>query len=463
MGLSWYSEPAMHELDIPDALVSRCRTLIVRGDLRSQNGWSRATRALVDLLRPHFVCVFGIDLHFSPSRSILPAPFHLIRENDIDLLIDVGARPTLLNLCLPHEFRHVPGARNIGYFFWESDKPPAGWNWIEFCSLMDQLWVPTDWQREVVTSWLPRGNRADIRVIPWPHRIYKENRQSPGPPLCLNVHRALSSAELCRVEVQEETIEARSRIPWLGRHVAIPSRRRYQAIVLSETCCALNLANTPGPLVFALQTDVPRKGLAVLISEWLQFRRSRSDAVLLIKLSSIDVTKDTAALHVWLSRQIRDARLRIGAPDDRIFACYEHLNDFSLTACYRAASAFISATFGEGFGGPIVESVLAGALPVVPTHTACAALLPDKYPFAVETDSLVGKLVGQLPIYPASGRWHVPVDGALARQLSLLFSADHETRAHWLQLCRNHLRIWLSPDVVASKIADALLALEQNS
>jgi glycosyltransferase involved in cell wall biosynthesis len=234
-------------------------------------------------------------------------------------------------------------------------------------------------------------------------------------------------------------------------------------MVLSETSCVLDLANTPGPLVFALQTDVPRKGLAVLICEWLQFRRSRSDAVLLLKLSSIDVTKDTAALHAWLSRQIRDARRRFGAPDDGIFVCYEHLNDFSLTACYRAASAFISATFGEGFGGPIVESVLAGALPVVPTHTACAALLPDNYPFAVETDPVVGKLVGELPIYPASCRWQVPVDGAIAHRLSLLFSADLETRTHWLQACRDHLRISLSPDVVAAKIAHALLALEQNA
>jgi glycosyltransferase involved in cell wall biosynthesis len=234
-------------------------------------------------------------------------------------------------------------------------------------------------------------------------------------------------------------------------------------MVLSKTSCVLDLAKTLGPLVFALQTDVPRKGLPVLISEWLQFRRSHSDAVLLLKLSSIDVTKDKAALHVWLSRLIGNTRLRMDAPDDKIFVCYEHLNDLSITACYRAALAFVSASFGEGFGGPIVESVLAGALPVVPTHTACAALLPDGYPFAVETESVVGKLVGELPIYPASSEWHVPVDGALAHRLSLLFAADLEMRSHWSQLCRNHLRTSLSPDMVASKIADALLALERNS
>lgn len=439
--------------------MTRRALLIVRGDLRSHTGWSRATRAIVDLLRPYFSAVFGIDLHFSPARSDLPAPFRLIRERDIDLLADAGSQLTVLNMCMPHEFRHVPHAHNIGYFFWETDKPPVDWGWIEFCGLMDQLWVPTDWQRAVVASWLPDNGAKDIRVIPWPHEICEESKE---PSQGVNVHRILTHAELDDVGVQEEAIEARGHIPLIGARAIARGREQYQKMVLTETACALDLADPPGPIVFAVQTDVPRKGLAVLLSEWLQFRCSHPDVVLLLKLSSIDVDKHTATLHSWLSHMVRSARNRTIASGDGIFACYEHLSDLSLATCYRASLCFISATYGEGFGGPIVESVAAGTLPVVPTHTACAALLPDGYPFGIETNPVVGKLAGELPIYPASGRWHVPIEGAIAGQLSQLFSTNSAMRTYWLQACRRHLRATLAPDVVTPRIADALLALERG-
>lgn len=437
--------------------MTRRALLIVRGDLRSQTGWSRHTRAVIKLLKPHFSSVFGIDIHYSPSRSTVPVPFRIIGERGIDLLSEAGLEVTILNACLPGEFRYLPDAHNIGYFPWETDKPPG--DFVEFCGLMQQLWVPTDWQREVVASWL-RHN--DIRVIPWPHEIPDEHVSAAGPSLRLNVHRTLTSTELLAIETLEGVIESRGRIPLIGARAAADGRKRYQKLVLTETACTLHLASLPGPLVFAVQTDVPRKGLPILISEWLQFRRSHPDAILLLKLSSIDVTKDTAILHSWLSRLVNNARYRIGARDDRIYVCYEHLDDFSLAACYRAAIAFISATYGEGFGGPIVESVLAGTLPVVPAHTACAAVLPEGYPFGIETDPVVGKLADELPIYPASGRWHVPIDGAIAGRLSQLFSTDSAMRTYWLQACRGQLRATVAPDVVTSRIADALLALERS-
>jgi glycosyltransferase involved in cell wall biosynthesis len=450
----------MHKPSAETYSMTQRRVLIVRGDLRSQTGWSRATRALLSLLRPHFGSMFGIDLHFSPSRSFLPASCRLIGERDIDLLVDTGSQLTLLNMCMPHECRHVPQAHNIGYFFWETDKPPVDWGWIDLCSVMDQLWVPTDWQRQVVASWLPR---SDIRVIPWPHEIPDDHASAAAPSLRLNVHRTLTSTELLAVETLEGTVEARGRLPLIGARAAEGGRKRYEKKVLTETACTLNLARLPGPLVFAVQTDVPRKGLPILISEWLQFRRSHPDAVLLLKFSSIDVTKSTVTLHSWLSRLVNSARSRIGAHDDGIYVCYEHLDDVSLAACYRAALAFISATYGEGFGGPIVESVLAGTLPVVPTHSACAALLPDGYPFGVETKPVVGRLVDELRIYPPSAQWHVPTDGAIARRLSQLFATDPGMRTHWLQACRRHLRASLSPEVLAPRIADALMAPERIS
>ena len=436
-------------------------TLVVRGDLRSQTGWSRATRALVKLMQPHFGCVFGIDLHYSPVVSVLPAPFRLIGERDIDLLTEAHVKLTLLNMCLPHEFRFVPDADNIGYFFWETDKPPAGAGWTELAGLMDQIWVPTDWQRKIVMEWMRQvGRDTDVRVVPWP----QETPDIPAAPSDwaprLAVHRVLGTAELEQLAMTEETCQARQRVPRFGPWIVAGAQRRLRHRVLDGTACELNLGAPPGALAFAVQTDVPRKGLPVLISEWLQFRRTFPDAILLLKLSSIDVFKDRTALHIRLSRMVHRLSASAGGPDDGIFVCYDRLTDATLAACYRAATAFVSASFGEGFGGPIVESLIAGTLPLMPAHTACAGLLPEDYPFRVESRPVIGKLVDELPLYPPDGSWHVAVEGAIARRLCELFSATPETRSGVLLTCQQHLRDAFGADVVAPRVASALSALE---
>jgi len=412
-------------------------------------------------MQPHFECVFGIDLHYSPIVSVLPAPFRLIGERDIDLLTEANVKLTLLNMCLPHEFRFVPDAHNIGYFFWESDKPPPSLGWTELAGLMDQIWVPTDWQREIVADWMRRVDRGtDVRVVPWPQETAEIPAASSDWAPRLAVHRILTTVELEHLAPTEEACEARQRVPRFGPRIAAGVQRRRKHMVLDGTACELDLATPRASLAFAVQTDVPRKGLPVLIAEWLQFRSNCPDAILLLKLSSIDVTKDRTTLHTWLSRIVRRLSASIGVPDDGILVCYDRLTDATLAACYRAATTFVSASFGEGFGGPIVESLIAGTLPLMPAHTACAGLLPEDYPFRVESRPVIGKLVGELPLYPPAGSWHVAVEGAIARRLSELFSTAPEMRSQVLRACQQHLRDAFGADVVAPLVASALSALE---
>ena len=442
-------------------MTRKTRTLIVRGDLRSQTGWGRATRALVDVMRPNFSAVFGIDLHYSPVRSVMSVPFRIIGDRDIDLLVECGLPLTILNCCLPHEYRYVPSAVNIGYFFWETDKPAIGQGWLEFCAMMNQIWVPTEWQKGVVASWMQNTTgEPDIRIIPWPHQIAATDIQLAHSGPCIKVHRVLTPAELARTEAWQETTEARGRLPWLGSYIVQYAQRSQDRAVLDATASMLDLRASSIPIVFALQTDVPRKGLPVMIAEWLKFRRTSQHATLLLRLSSIDIAKGRSTLHVWLSRLVNRINAEFGASDPGILACYEHLSDGDLTACYQAATAFVTATFGEGFGGPVVESVLAGTLPIVPAHTACASLLPKGYPLSVPTEPVVGRLVDELPLYPASGRWHVPKDGAIAETLAALLSMEHATRATWLDVCTDHLRSILAPDRVSELVREALYDLE---
>ena len=73
------------------------------------------------------------------------------------------------------ELREFPG-RRIGWLFFESDRLPP--SWIEQMRAFDELWMPSDWGREVLIA---HGIPAErIRVVPAgvDHRIY---RPQPRP------------------------------------------------------------------------------------------------------------------------------------------------------------------------------------------------------------------------------------------------------------------------------------------
>lgn len=63
----------------------------------------------------------------------------------------------------PENFpRHrVEGAKNIGITVWETTKLPAGWT--QLCNLMDEIWVPCDWNVEVFRS---SGVNKPVRKLP---------------------------------------------------------------------------------------------------------------------------------------------------------------------------------------------------------------------------------------------------------------------------------------------------------
>jgi glycosyltransferase involved in cell wall biosynthesis len=55
----------------------------------------------------------------------------------------------------------VTGLYNIGYTTWETDKLPEGW--VNLCNMMNEIWVPSSWNKEVFAAC---GVRKPICVIP---------------------------------------------------------------------------------------------------------------------------------------------------------------------------------------------------------------------------------------------------------------------------------------------------------
>ena len=69
----------------------------------------------------------------------------------------------------PHQF-HDDGDFNIGFFPWESTEPQDGW--LKHLDRMDEIWVPSPWQQEIVGDWgfEPYVYEHGVDPIWQPHR-----------------------------------------------------------------------------------------------------------------------------------------------------------------------------------------------------------------------------------------------------------------------------------------------------
>lgn len=72
-----------------------------------------------------------------------------------------SADVNIVNMIPPRFERYrLPGARNIGYTMFESDRVPT--QWVAQCNLMDALWVPAEWVRDVFAA---SGVTVPISVV----------------------------------------------------------------------------------------------------------------------------------------------------------------------------------------------------------------------------------------------------------------------------------------------------------
>ena len=135
-----------------------------------------------------------------------------------------------------------------------------------------------------------------------------------------------------------------------------------------------------------------------------------------------------------------------------MFYTFEDLGLDDLRALYDMSDAYVTTTFGEGFGGPVVEA-LAYAKPVIaPRHSSLADLLPPDDPLCVDhVMSRVG-LMGNAAIYPHDSTWGVPLRGALVRALRVFEAMSPGERSATAQRTRDHARAFCSRPVVAAAL-----------
>ena len=359
------------------------KILLVRGDLCSHTGYSKHLRAIVELIGPYFDRILGVDLHYSAVKSTVLFPYPIVDDHQAaSLWRNRNNTVTALHFTPPEGFVPYAHAYNIGYFFWETDHFRPELFWPEAICAMDEMWAPNQFIADLVKAHHYNG---PLRVVSWPHDF--SAAPSPG-------NDDIAVDHLLSAEVAGDKLQA-----------------TFTPTLLSS------LKSEFSPIFLGITTDVPRKGLPILLSEWCDYLPSRNKrSLLLLKLSSINVTKSVERLREEVLSMLAPFwRKSLGQPD--IAFIFGSLSEAQVASLYANSDAYVTATLGEGFGGPLIECLLNNTAYISPRHTSLAELIPPSYPFILESEPASVILRDNLPVYSLSSTWHIVSRGVIARAL----------------------------------------------
>ena len=398
-------------------------TFAIRGDILSTTGYARAARALAGILTEEYH-VLGVSIHEDPAdqSAVFPGPV----LSDADLRKFSRTNPlVVIHHTTPDHFLPVPGAINIGLFYWETDAIPRKLAWPEHIASMDAIWAPTRFVADFVRGC---GFEGPIALIPWAQHF---NESTPS----------LRSAT---ADIEFDFVE-RLRL-----------KSESDASMWRPT--SLDRLRSSGAHVFlAIQSLAPRKGLPILINEWCRYLRGapHSTAVLLLKLNfrhAHDIGADPR-------QHLLDLLHRYGIPDGEqvsIGLISRVLSDEEMLQLTARASALVTCSYGEGFGGPIVEAINVGTPVIASRHTGIADLLPSEYPLQYDSRLSRVHLRDLVDVYPPSSSWHVPDSGALAKAISNFDALDLAQRVQIVSDARTHAQAFCSVPVVRNLVRNAV-------
>ncbi len=390
----WLDEIVVSTTNVP------VRILVIRGDLNSHNGNAKTSSLYADLLAERFDVVVGVDIHAHPSQAFNIWQRHSIEDSLVVLLAERAAVDlTVMTISTPDNFAVINGANNIGLFFCETNRLDNAL-WIEKINQLDAVWVPVAFMKPMLMS---EGVKVPVHHVAYP-LTFATAGEDQRSAVALRPRR-LSSTSTKTPEVDFAQIRAENKRIFLS-----------------------------------INSFIPRKGFPVLLSEWMRVLQLYPDMALVIKTSSIDVGESRQSLlarlqHLWAQIAGQDGQ------ELSLYVVCQSLSAQELRDLEQSCDAFVTASYGEGFGIGLFESLWAGKPVLCARHTSFEEILPENYPYFLATEFTNFSLSDPVGVYPISARWGVPVEGALLVTIKRLLddwesgSADaHVTRTiEWIK------------------------------
>ena len=439
------------------------KLLVIRGDLQAHSGYSAAIRAYCGLLQDHFDRVVGVDIHFAKERPYEAFPHPIVSEAEARYLSATAHSTLALSITTPNHYVRLPGAVNVGLTFWETDRWPTGGQsrspWIAKANRMDALWSASTYSKKAFKS---IGVTAPIRVIPWPVDAPQEvERGLPGGEV-YDLDRCLTSTpSFARLG----GLQAR----WFGwsrrvaRLIAFGAGNRYLSHLRTTTQA---IPDAGAKSLLCVAQDVPRKGLLLFLSEWLEFKRRPEARSWSLILKSTPYNTGVSRFHFvsrfWRHIQNLKGQLKVSRADVYLWTSDLPTEDFNRLIGNTFAS--VSPSFGEGFCGPAGLAIALNKPLVASRHTALVDYLPPTYPFLFASRPVRAQFVDDaVGLYAPYSTWHVPEPGALASSLRQAITSDVTARKEACRQARQHLSRWCSPARIRRLLAREVAWAEAKS
>lgn len=382
--------------------------LLVRGDLRSQFGMARLVREQIKMISPFFDKIIGVDLHYHPKFDKAEFPYEIMSDLEARNMLsrDASSNWIVFHHVTPNRYERYSNCYNLGYFIWETNKPPEDGNWESSLRELDGLWVSASFLIDMTKD---LGWTKPIEVVPW-----------PMTPMVLT-DQVLNFANLRIYQVSPKTI---SFVGW-------------------------DKFNERGDdFLFSVSSDAPRKALPVLLSEWVNYKRkSKKSKSLLLKISTFNFSKTEEVLLRECQKFLQFACGEETFSDTDFFVITDTLSEGELAFLYDSCQAFVTTTVGEGFGGPIAEAALLGKVVLSPCHSSLESLIPQDYPFVLPHEMVT---LGQGPssFYAPSSLWGLIQAGALSNKLIELDHISSEDLADQGESLRDFVLEVCSPEKI---------------
>ena len=291
-------------------------SVIITGSFKGVSGHDNHVRSIVRCLHNRGV---QIELRDLPGWSAAKLP-----DSQQDPWFQALTRPldaqSHLFFCMPEQVFEDAQSHTVNYTMFESDRIPS--HWVEKARKLDLTIVPTESCR---LAWLASGVPAQkLRVVPLGVDI---TRFKPGLP---RMNLATSD----------------------GKNVNDFSVR------------FLNVAEV-----------IARKNHIGLLRAWLSATNRSDDAVLILKPGFY-----MPNAHHRLAQKIQELEQEAGKTLQQaahIFWISGTLPDSYIPSLYATATHYVSASFGEGFDLPMLESASSGLQLIAPRHSAYLDYLND--------------------------------------------------------------------------------------
>lgn len=348
------------------------KTLVIRGDLASNFGYAKLLRALLPMFKKHFEKIYGVDIHYHENFANNDFDHQLIKDEEIEEILDPECGNNLIfHHTTPGNYKRVPNAINAAYFVWETDQAPLESKWSTDFTTVDIIFYSSPHLVSLLDKYSFNGKKF---YLPWPFDFSKKTSFIKDKKLNLY---DLDSGKNLRL-----------------------------------TCTDINAIY--GGYYLSVCSDAPRKGISLLLSEWVEYvNHSNKEFCLILKLSTFTFSKSKKELI----RQVLDLiKFKKSKNNFRILLLFENLDDSLMNTLYQKCRFCLSTSLGEGFGGTILETILNERPVLVPRHTSFEYLIPEYYKYVIKHRKTTVNFTENTPYSPSS-MWGMIENGSLCAQL----------------------------------------------